>query len=78
MTPAECYGRGGGYVARWIHAERDATNVELLLALSQAAPLLILNLFVMARTLPTQTRQGHFSQTREYSHPSNAHTTQCL
>ncbi|XP_063875606.1 uncharacterized protein LOC135108480 [Scylla paramamosain] len=60
---SECFGRGGGYVARWIHAERDATNVELLLALSQAAPLLILNLFIMARTLPIQTRQGHFSET---------------
>ncbi|XP_050733770.1 uncharacterized protein LOC127007142 [Eriocheir sinensis] len=59
----ECFGRWGSFVARWIHAERDATNVELLQALSQAAPLLILNLYVMTRTLPAQTRNGHYSQT---------------
>ncbi|XP_045613004.2 uncharacterized protein [Procambarus clarkii] len=53
----------GGYVALWIHAERDAANVELLLALVQDAPLLILHLYVVAHTLPSQALQGHISDT---------------
>ncbi|KAK8733121.1 hypothetical protein OTU49_006770, partial [Cherax quadricarinatus] len=53
----------GGYLALWIHAERDASNVELLLALVQDAPLLILHLYIMAHTLPSQALQGHISDT---------------
>ncbi|XP_042214857.1 uncharacterized protein LOC121861276 isoform X2 [Homarus americanus] len=53
----------GGYVALWIHAERDAANVELLLALIQDAPLLILHLYIMSHTLPAQALQGHLSHT---------------
>ncbi|XP_071543938.1 uncharacterized protein [Panulirus ornatus] len=53
----------GGYVALWIHAERDASNVELLLALMQDAPLLILHLYIMAHTLPSQALEGRISHT---------------
>ncbi|KAK7076196.1 hypothetical protein SK128_017046 [Halocaridina rubra] len=53
----------GGYVALWIHAERDAANVDLLLSLVQDAPLLILHLYIMAHTLPAQAEQGKLSQT---------------
>ncbi|XP_068203838.1 uncharacterized protein [Palaemon carinicauda] len=53
----------GGYVALWIHAERDAANVEMLLSLVQDAPQLILHFYIMALTLPGQVQQGEFSQT---------------
>ncbi|XP_064085314.1 uncharacterized protein LOC135200635 [Macrobrachium nipponense] len=53
----------GGYVALWIHAERDAANVDMLLSLVQDAPQLILHFYILALTLPGQVQQGQFSQT---------------
>ncbi|XP_066963110.1 uncharacterized protein [Macrobrachium rosenbergii] len=53
----------GGYVALWIHAERDAANVDLLLSLIQDAPLLILHLYILTKTLPDQAKAGEISST---------------
>ncbi|XP_064085363.1 uncharacterized protein LOC135200685 [Macrobrachium nipponense] len=53
----------GGYVALWIHSERDAANVDLLLSLIQDAPLLILHLYILTKTLPDQAKAGEISST---------------
>ncbi|XP_042893868.1 cell death abnormality protein 8-like [Penaeus japonicus] len=51
------------YQKLWIHAERDAANVDLLASLLQDAPQLILQLYIMAQTVPAQALQGEISQT---------------
>ncbi|XP_068203104.1 uncharacterized protein [Palaemon carinicauda] len=53
----------GGYLALWIHSERDAANVDLLLSLIQDAPLLILHLYILTKTLPDQAKAGELSST---------------
>ncbi|KAK4291879.1 hypothetical protein Pmani_035316 [Petrolisthes manimaculis] len=55
--------RRGGYVALWLHSERDAANVELILALLRDAPLLLLHLYALELTLPSQIVQGAISHT---------------
>lgn len=54
---------GHNYHKLWIHAERDAANVDLLASLLQDAPQLILQLYIMAQTIPAQALQGEISQT---------------
>lgn len=56
---ADCH----NYQKLWIHAERDAANVDLLASLLQDAPQLILQLYIMAHTVPAQALQGEISQT---------------
>ncbi|XP_042229764.1 XK-related protein 7-like isoform X2 [Homarus americanus] len=51
------------YHSRWIHAERDAANVDVLSSMLQDAPQLILQLYIMTHTIPDQALQGHISQT---------------
>ncbi|KAK7018781.1 hypothetical protein SK128_022339 [Halocaridina rubra] len=51
------------YYNLWIHAERDASNVDLLSALLQDAPQLILQLYIMARTIPDLFQDGQISDT---------------
>lgn len=64
ITPAPATRSGEpSYHKLWIHAERDAANVDLLASLVQDAPQLILQLYIMSRTLPEQALQGQISRT---------------
>lgn len=51
------------YRVLWVHAERDAANVDVLSSMVQDAPQLILQLYIMTNTVPAQALQGQISQT---------------
>lgn len=51
------------YRELWVHAERDAANVDVLSSLLQDAPQLIMQLYIMTQTIPDQALQGQISQT---------------
>ncbi|XP_069169154.1 XK-related protein 7 isoform X2 [Procambarus clarkii] len=51
------------YRELWVHAERDAANVDVLSSLLQDAPQLILQLYIMTHTIPSQALEGEISQT---------------
>ncbi|XP_066962559.1 XK-related protein 8-like [Macrobrachium rosenbergii] len=62
--PAHNHRHDGLYYQKlWIHAERDAANVDLLSSLVQDAPQLILQIYIMANTIPEQSLQGEISTT---------------
>ncbi|XP_068202989.1 XK-related protein 7-like [Palaemon carinicauda] len=62
--PAHTHSHDGLYYQKlWIHSERDAANVDLLSSLVQDAPQLILQIYIMAHTIPDQSLQGEISTT---------------
>ncbi|CAL4162811.1 unnamed protein product [Meganyctiphanes norvegica] len=59
-APPECQGPGC-YIRLWLHAERDAATLDLLCALMQDAPMLMLQLYILATdegTIEEAARHG--------------------
>ncbi|XP_076055313.1 XK-related protein 6-like [Oratosquilla oratoria] len=53
----------GRYMELWLHSERDAANVDLLGALIQDAPQLILQMYIMADSIAQINSYHEFNQT---------------